>query len=187
MNKRKFFHIVQGWLEADKLVCLDESGVNTDMTRLYGRSIGKKRVEDHVPFNKGKRTTIISSVRLDGTTVPVTITGAMNGEIFKNYITDTLIPTLHKGDFVVMDNLPAHKVKGVKEAIEKAECYVLHTPPYSPEFNPIEEMWSKLKAYLRKIKERNADTLINAITNGFKTITNQDCAGWFTHAGYLIQ
>ena len=80
VNKRKLFQIVQGWLEADKLVFLDESGVHTDMTRLYGRSIGKKRVEDHVPLNKGKRTTIISSVRLDGTTVPVTITGAMNGK-----------------------------------------------------------------------------------------------------------
>ncbi|GHV90121.1 hypothetical protein AGMMS50268_06240 [Spirochaetia bacterium] len=92
---------------------------------------------------------------------------------------------LKKGDIVIMDNLSAHKVSGVKEAIEKTGASVRYTPPYCPEFNPIEEMWSKLKAYLRKVKARSSDNLLQAITDGFTTITEKDCLGWFSHAGYL--
>jgi transposase len=155
------------------------------MTRRYGRAVEKERVYDRAPINHGKQTTIISSIRLCGSTVPATLSGAMNGEQFKHYITTNLVPTLHKGDIVIMDNLSSHKVAGIKEAIEKADATVMYIPPYSPDLNPIEEMWSKLKAYLRKAKARTNDDLLAAIATGFKTSTPDICLGWFTLAGYI--
>ena len=118
------------------------------MTRFYGRAKGKKRVYDYVPAKRTKRTTLLSSVRLDGTIVKKVFQGALNGKIFLDYIKNTLVPTLHEGDIVVMDNLSCHKVKGVKEAVESVEASVLYLPPYSPDFNPIEMMWSKMKSLL---------------------------------------
>jgi transposase len=171
-------------LPAERLVFIDESGVTTGMTRKHGRALKKNRAYDNAPINHGKSVTIISSVRLDGSTVPFIISGAMNGDVFKSYISEQLLPTLGQGDIVVMDNLSSHKVDGVKKAIEAAGAQVRYIPPYSPDLNPIEEMWSKLKAYLRKVKARTADNLLTAITDGFKTITTENCIGWFTHAGY---
>jgi transposase len=174
----------QTGIDASKLVFLDESGVNTDMTRRYGRSKNGLRVYDHTPLNTGKTTTILSSIRIDGSTVPVFLQGALNGELFKEYIEQHLAPTLHEGDIVVMDNLRCHKVSGIREAIEKVGAYVLYLPPYSPDLNPIEEMWSKVKAFLRKVKARSIPALLSALPTAFSAVAIQDILGWFRHGGY---
>jgi hypothetical protein len=140
IKKREIWEEQQSALNAASLVFLDESGVNTNLTRRYGRAKGKERVKDSTPLNTPKTTTILSSVRTDGTTIAKFFSGSMNGELFLDYIQNDLAPTLHDGDFVIMDNLRCHKVAGVKEAVEKVGAQVLYLPPYSPDFNPIEMM-----------------------------------------------
>ena len=124
--------------DATKLFFLDESGVNNGLTRNYGRSRGKERVKDSVPFNRPVRTTIVSGIRLNGNCAIQTMDGAMNAERFKEYVEKILCPALKPGDIVVMDNLSAHKVQGIKELIEGVGAEVKYLPPYSPEFNPID-------------------------------------------------
>ena len=171
-------------LPVDKLVFLDESGVNIDMVRRYGRAKNKNRVNDYAPVNTPKKTTLVSSVRLDGTQAYEFFQGSLNGKNFLSYVKNTLIPTLKKGDIVVMDNLSCHKVKGVKEAIEEAGASVLYLPPYSPDFNPIEMMWSKIKALLRNWKTDTIELLHSVITDAFSSISVSDISGWFTASGY---
>ena len=125
---------------ANKLVFLDESGINIDMVRRYGRAKNKERVQDYAPKNTPKKTTLVSSVRLDGTQAYAFFQGSLNGQNFLNYIQNTLVPALKKGDIVIMDNLSCHKVKGIKEAIESVGASILYLPPYSPDLNPIERM-----------------------------------------------
>ena len=171
-------------LPVDKLVFLDESGVNIDMVRRYGRAKNKNRVNDYAPVNMPKKTTLVSSVRLDGTQAYEFFQGSLNGKNFLSYVKNTLIPTLKKGDIVVMDNLSCHKVKGVKEAIEEAGASVLYLPPYSPDFNPIEMMWSKIKALLRNWKTDTPELLHSVIPDAFSSISVSDISGWFTASGY---
>ena len=145
------------WLEnidsydADTLVFLDESGVNIDMTRRYGRAVGKARAVDKTPESTPTNTTILSSVRLNGDTAYTTY----------------------------MDNLRSHHVKAVAEVLAKAEVKLLYLPPYSPDFNPIEKMWSKIKSILRKLKARTLDALPDAIETAFSAVHPSDCMGWF--------
>jgi len=171
-------------MEVSKLVFLDESGVNTNMSRRYGRAFGGERSTDAIPLNKGKSTTILSSVRADGTTVPMVFPGAVNRERFKEYLRDYLVPSLRPGDIVVMDNLPCHKVDGVAHLIESAGAHLLYLPPYSPDLNPIEQMWSKIKAFLRMFKARTVDALLGAIPTAFSLVSVSDIFGWFSAAGY---
>ena len=171
-------------LPVDKLVFLDESGVNIDMVRRYGRAKNKNRVNDYAPINTPKKTTLVSSVRLDGTQAYEFFQGSLNGKNFLSYVKNTLIPTLKKGDIVVMDNLSCHKVKGVKEAIEEAGASVLYLPPYSPDFNPIEMMWSKIKALLRNWKTDTPELLHSVIPDAFSSVSVSDISGWFTASGY---
>ena len=138
--KRKAWKHSQTKLDANRLVFLDESGVNTGMTRLYGRALKHERVVEAVPDTRFHRTTILSSVRLDGTTVPVVFDGALNGDIFRAYVTHFLAPSLKPGDIVIMDNLSSHKVSGVAESIAAVGASVMFLPPYSPDLNPIELM-----------------------------------------------
>lgn len=180
--KEKQEHHVE--LPVDKLVFLDESGVNIDMVRRYGRAKNKNRVNDYAPVNTPKKTTLVSSVRLDGTQAYEFFQGSLNGKNFLSYVKNTLIPTLKKGDIVVMDNLSCHKVKGVKEAIEEAGASVLYLPPYSPDFNPIEMMWSKIKALLRNWKTDTPELLHSVIPDAFSSISVSDISGWFTASGY---
>jgi transposase len=175
----------QKGLNAEHLVFLDESGVTTGMTRRYGRALHKERVVDSAPLNHKKSTTIVSSVRLDGTTTRITLEGALNGEGFKSYLREHLAPVLRAGDIVIMDNLSSHKVKGVAEIIAGTGAVVKYLPAYSPDLNPIEEMWSKVKAHLRKVKARDSERLDEGIVAAFGTITRQNCVGWFSHAGYV--
>ena len=171
-------------LPVDKLVFLDESGVNIDMVRRYGRAKNKNRVNDYAPVNTPKKTTLVSSVRLDGTQAYEFFQGSLNGNNFLSYVKNTLIPTLKKGDIVVMDNLSCHKVKGVKEAIEEAGASVLYLPPYSPDFNPIEMMWSKMKTLLRNWKTDTPELLHSVIPDAFSSVSVSDISGWFTASGY---
>ena len=180
--KEKQEHHVE--LPVDKLVFLDESGVNIDMVRRYGRAKNKNRVNDYAPVNTPKKTTLVSSVRLDGTQAYEFFQGSLNGKNFLSYVKNTLIPTLKKGDIVVMDNLSCHKVKGVKEAIEEAGASVLYLPPYSPDFNPIEMMWSKIKALLRNWKTDTPELLHSVIPDAFSSISVSDISGSFTASGY---
>lgn len=177
---------MQRTMHVASLVFLDESGVNTNLTRRYGRAKGKERVKDSAPLNTPKATTIVSSVRLDGTTVPKFFSGAMNGSMFLDYIQHELAPSLHVGDLVIMDNLRCHKVKGVKEAIQQSGAQLLYLPPYSPDFNPIEMMWSKLKAILRKVKARTVDSLLEALPKAFQTVSVSDIMGWLRKSGYSL-
>jgi len=171
-------------MDITKLVFLDESGINTGMTRLYGRGFKGERVIEYVPDVRFKRTSILSSIRLDGSCVPTVFSGSLNGELFKKYLKDFLVPTLAKDDIVVMDNLSSHKVVEVKEIIESSGATLLYLPPYSPDLNPIEPMWSKIKAYLRKIKARTVDILFESIAEALRLITKTDIKGWFKHSGY---
>lgn len=170
---------------ASSLVFLDESSVNTDETRHYGRAEGGERVHDTTPLNTPKSTTILSSVRLSGETVYTTFSGAVNGERFQEYLRNHLTSVLRPSDIVIMDNLRVHKVQGVQEIIESTGATILYLPPYSPDLNPIEQMWSKIKAFLRAIKARTVDALFSAIPKAFHLVSVDDILGWFTCAGYL--
>lgn len=173
-------------MKTASLVFLDESGVNTDMTRLYARADGGARAVDSAPLNTPTNTTIISSVRTDGDFAYTTFSGANNGERFKEYLKNNLIPTLKSGDVVVMDNSKAHKVDGVKTLIESVGATVLYLLPYSPDLNPIEQMWSKIKAFLRKIKVRSVDKLFYSIPDAFRQVFIDDISGCFINSGYCL-
>lgn len=167
-----------------RLVFLDESSVNIDMTRRYGRSIGQKRVVDHVPLGTPRHVTILSSIRSDGSTAFTTYSGGTTGKQFVSYLKETLIPTLHPGDIVIMDNMRSHHVKEVAETLYAAGIMPLYLPPYSPDLNPIEKLWSKLKSILRSWKVRNPDKLPDAIQQAFQLIRPADCLHWFAACGY---
>ena len=169
--------------EADKLVFLDESGVNTDLSRRYGRAIGGERSVDKVPLNTPENTTILSSVRLNGETAYTIYNGGTTREKFLDYLKNVLIPTLHTGDIVVMDNMRTHHVKEVQTLLQEAGMKLLYLPAYSPDLNPIENMWSKIKAILRKLKIRSLPLLRQGIAQAFSMILPTDCSGWFSAAG----
>jgi transposase len=172
-------------LDPQRLIFLDESSINTGMTRLYGRSQNGKRIYDYVPDVRFQRTSIVSTLRLDGEMVPLTFKGSLNGERFGEYVKEYLAPTLREGDIVFWDGLQAHKNKEAREAVLAAKAKIIYLPPYSPEFNPIELMWSKVKAYLRKVKARTIDALETAIAEALKTVTLADIANWVKHCGYV--
>jgi transposase len=168
------------------LVFIDESGVQNNMTRFYGRKIGGERLRESAPGGSWDTTTMISSIRFNGTMAAMTIKGATDAEVFKTYISEILCPTLCDDNIVIMDNLSSHKVSGIREAIEATGAKLLYLPPYSPDFNPIEKMWSKIKAFLRKTKARSYENLNEAISNAFRTITASDAGGWFRSCGYVL-
>lgn len=171
-------------MKLENLVFVDESGAKTNMTRLYGRAKNGTRAVDPAPGGHWSTTTMISSVRLDGSTVPMVVDGATNKEVFTVYIEKFLRPSLSKGDIVILDNLSAHKGKEIRELIESVGAELWYLPPYSPDLNPIEKMWSKVKAILRKLKARTEQELILAIAKALERITPQDVKGWFNSCGY---
>lgn len=166
------------------LVFLDESGVNIDMTRRYGRAHSSERCVDHAPLNTPQTTTILSSIRFNGEKAFTTYQGGTTGERFVAYLKDVLLPTLHPGDIVVMDNMRSHHVKAVGELLEEKGIIPLYLPPYSPDLNPIEKMWSKVKAILRCWKIRTLETLSDAIRKALDFISVQDCQHWFAASSY---
>ena len=170
--------------QASRLVFLDESGVN--MVRRYGRGKGGRREVDHAPLNTPKSTTILSSIPLDGTMAFTTFQGGTTADKFLNYLKEVLIPTLRPGDIVVMDNLRTHHVQAVGELLRNAGAEALYLPAYSPDLNPIEKLWSKVKAILRKFRVRSPDALDAAIRFAFRCVSAHDCLGWFHYAGYCL-
>ena len=154
------------------------------MTPLYGRAEIGKRVIDDVPHGHWKTTTFLAALRHDGLTAPMVVDGAINGELFLAYVEQILLPTLQEGDIVVMDNLSSHKVAGVKKAIESVGAKWMYLPPYSPDFNPIENVFSKLKTLVRKSKLRTVETLWKKLGELCDIFSTQECKNYFRHAGY---
>jgi len=167
-----------------RLVFVDESGANTQMTRRGGRSLAGQRLVAHIPQGQYETSTLIAAVRLSGACAPWLFEGAMDGEMFLAWVRQGLAPVLQQDDLVIMDNLATHKVQGMVEAIEAAGARLRYLPPYSPDFNPIENMWSKIKQTLRSLAPRTRDELLQATKTAFHAISISDCQGFFLHARY---
>ena len=169
---------------AGKLVFVDESGANTKMTRLGGRALVGERLVTQIPHGHYQTSTLIAAVRLAGACAPWLFEGAMDGEMFLDWVRQGLTPLLQPNDLVIMDNLATHKVVGVREAIESVGAKLRYLPPYSPDFNPIENMWSKIKQRLRSLGPRTSDELLQAAATAFAAVSPTDCLGFFSHAKY---
>ena len=154
------------------------------MTRLYGRCKGGERLVDATPHGHWETTTMIGALGAEGSTALMVIEGATDAAIFRAYIKHVLVPTLHQGEIVVMDNLSSHKSPEIRQMIEAAGAGLWYLPPYSPDLNPIEKMWSKIKALLRARKARGTEELYQAIRQALQQIKPQDARGWFESCGY---
>lgn len=163
---------------------IDETGASTKMARLRGRAKRGERCVASLPYGHWKTTTFTAGLRQNGMVAPMVLDGPMNGDAFRAYVEQVLVPELSEGDVVIMDNLPAHKVTGIRQAIENAGAKLLYLPPYSPDFNPIEMAFSKLKALLRKAAARTINELWEIIGNLIDTFTPQECHNYFEAAGY---
>jgi transposase len=167
-----------------RLVFIDETAVSTNMVRLRGRAPRGIRVIGQVPHGKWTTITFVAALRHDKMTAPMVVDGPMTGEMFLAYVEQCLVPTLKRNDIVVMDNLRAHKVPGIQEAIEKARATLRYLPKYSPDLNPIEMSYSKFKALLRKVAARTVPGLYRTIRSFLPQLGAQECANFFRHAGY---
>ena len=171
-------------LDPSRLIFIDETSASTKMARLRGRARKGERCRAPVPHGHWKTTTFTAGLRLDRLTAPMLLDGPMNGPAFLAYAKQVLAPELRPGDVAIMDNLPAHKISGVREAIEKAGASLLLLPPYSPDFNPIEMAFSKLKALLRKAAARTVDDLWIVIADCLGHFPPNECQNYFKAAGY---
>jgi transposase len=169
-----------------RLLFLDETGASTSMVRTYGRSAQGERCIGSAPGGHWKTMTGVAAIRLDGLTAAATMAHAMDGDSFLVYVIHALVPMLRPGDVVVMDNLPGHKLAKVRELIESVGAKLLYLPPYSPDFNPIEMIWSKVKQLLRSIAARTIDTLHEAFNTAFAAVTLSDIQNCFQHCGYKL-
>lgn len=154
------------------------------MTRLYGRAFSNERVNDYVPDVRFERTSVMGALGLSGIVAPLTYKGTLNGSLFRTYVRECLAPALKKGDCFILDNASVHKVNGILQPLIDKGVNVVFLPAYSPDFNPIELAWSKVKARLRKVKEREPLKLFKAIGDALDTITTIDIQGWVKHCGY---
>ena len=183
-EKRKAWNGIISGFSANNLVFLDESGCNTDMTRQYAYAQGGSRAVDSAPLSKPKNATILSSIHLDGSLHYTTFSGGTTVEKFKQYLVNDLLPYLNPDSVLVMDNMKSHHAKAIKQLLEEAKIRYVFLPPYSPDLNPIENLWSKVKALLRKFKARTLETLPDAIQRAFRAVTPSDCSGWFRACDY---
>jgi transposase len=185
--KRGFFRrIVQTFMDTTRFIFFDETAANTKMTRLYGRAPIGERLVASVPHGHWKTTTFVAGLGLDGIVAPAVFDKPMDGPSFLAYVEQAVAPCLRPGDVVLMDNLPAHKVAGVENAIRSAGASLLFTPPYSPDFNPIEKFFSKLKSILRRLGVRTKEALDDAIADVCATLTNEECRNFFISCGYGV-
>lgn len=184
VQRRRWWNILLSQQPVERLVFLDETGANTKMARLYGWGPKSERVVSDVPHGRWQATTFVGAIRTSGMTAPMVIDGAMNGDLFLAYVQQQLVPTLHRGDIVVMDNLSSHKKPGVREAISQAGATLAYLPPYSPDLNPIELAFSKLKTLLRKFGERTVQALWDRIGKLVDEFTPAECRNYFRHCGY---
>ena len=175
----------QGMFDPARLVFIDETSTNTAMVRLRGRAPRGERLVDYAPHGAWKTVTFVGGLRQRGMTAPFVIEGAMNGPMFLAYVKQCLVPTLKRGETVLMDHLPVHKVAGVAEAIEAAGATLIYLPKYSPDLNPIELAFSKLKAHLRKAAEHTIPRLLRRIGRVVTDFSPQECRNFFRHAGYV--
>ena len=171
-------------LDPDRLVFIDETGATTKMARLRGRAPQGERCRAAIPHGHWKTTTFTAGLRRDRLAAPMLLDGPMDGDAFLAYVEKVLVPELAPGDIVVMDNLPAHKVSGVEQAITAAGARLLYLPPYSPDFNPIEQAFAKLKALLRKAAARTIPELWHAIAKAIDEFPPEECRNYFAAAGY---
>ncbi len=181
---RDLWRCVQPWLDPSRLVFIDETGTQTKMARLRGRAPRGQRLVASIPHGHWKTITLICALRADRIEAPMVIDRAMNGDIFRVWADEVLRPTLKAGDIVVWDNLPAHKVAGAEAAIEAAGATLLRLPPYSSDFNPIEQLFSKLKAHLRKAAARTVEQLWREIGRILSSVPPIECANYFANSGY---
>ena len=181
---RQAWQAEQPCLPMGRLVFVDESRASTDMTPIRGRSRKGTRCIGHAPYGHWKTTTFICGLRTVGLVAPLVIDGPINGDIFRAWVEQMLVPVLQPGDMIVLDNLRSHKVAGIEEAIHAAGAQLLYLPPYSPDYNPIEQVFSKLKTLLRKAAARTVNDLWSTIGNLLSQFASDECAQYIRHAGY---
>ncbi len=169
-----------------RFLFIDESGAKTNMTRLYGRAPRGSRVYDHVPNGRWQTTTMIAAVGRNGPQAPWVLDGPMDGVAFSVWVEHVLAPTLEPDDIVIMDNLSVHKSAAARDALQARGAFVLDLPAYSPGLNPIEKMWSKIKAYLRKVKARDPESLCQAVGHAITDVSLSDVRNWFASCGYSL-
>lgn len=174
-----------GYLPVNDLLFVDECGSHIGLTPLYARAPRGQRAYGVVPRNRGKNTTLIAGLSLAGIQAPMLLEGGVDTLAFEAYVEQILAPSLKPGQIVVLDNLSVHTGPGVRQAIEARGCQVLFLPAYSPDLTPIEEAFSKLKTWLRRLGARTREALPEAIAEALSRITAQDARGWFWHCGYL--
>jgi len=185
--QRELWHQQLGGLDPDHLVFIDESSAKTSLTRLRGRAPRGERVQAHAPYGRWQTTTMLCGLRRRGATAPMLLPGAIDGAAFTEYVRQVLAPTLQTGDIVVMDNLASHHAPGATEAIQAVGARVVFLPPYSPDFNPIEMMWSKVKQHLRSAAARTFEALCEAMGAALTHVTPSDAIGYFTHCGIATE
>ena len=182
---RRAWSEAQSGMDIEKLVFIDETWTSTSMTRLYGRAPKGHRCIASAAHGHWKTTTFVAGLRHQQLTAPLVADGPMDGELFLAYVRQFLCPTLRAGDIVIFDNLSSHKVAGVKEAIATAGATLRYLPPYSPDLNPIEKLFAKLKALLRKAAKRSVEALWNEIGELLNTLSSTECANNFAYSGYV--
>jgi len=182
--RREEWRHTQGSWAPERLVFLDETWAKTNLSRTHGRAPAGQRLIAKVPHGHWKTTTFLAGLRASGWVAPLVIDGAINGVLFLNYVRQHLAPALTPGDILILDNLASHKVRGVREAIEEAGARVLYLPPYSPDLNPIEMAFSKLRRQLRSLATRTVDALWNACGTVLQAFSPTEIRNYFRHAGY---
>ena len=169
-----------------KTYWLDQMSVNCGMTRLYGRAFKNERINDYVPDVRFERTSVMGALGVEGMIAPLAYKGTLNGEFFGVYVKEVLAPAMKSGDTLILDNLSPHKVKDVLKPLIEKDITVIFLPAYSPDLNPVELAWSKIKAFLRKVKARTFDDLFLALGNAIDSILHSDIEGWINHCGYRL-
>jgi transposase len=175
---------VAATVEPERLLFVDECGVHTSLSPIYGYTPRGERLYLPVPRNRGRNTTVLSSITLSGMGPSLAVEGATTTWVFETYVQKVLVPSLRAGRIVVMDNLSAHKPRRIRELIEQQGCELLYLPAYSPDYNPIEEAFSKIKNLLRKVAARSKEALVEAIAAALSAVSPKDARGFFEHAGY---
>lgn len=188
VRKRLNFVIARRFVDIDRFIFLDESSAKTNMTRLVGRAPIGQRCYYATPHGHWKTTTILSAIRSTGVIEEASIVfdGPTDAIVFRSYVQQCLAPALTPGDIVVMDNLASHKVAGVREAIDEVGASVWYLPPYSPDLNPIEKLWSKVKTWLRRIAARTVEGLIQAVGDALRAVSARECRAYLKSCGYAI-
>ena len=184
--ERALYRDLSATLDLHRVKFIDESGINLAMTRLYGRAPRGERVVGSAPQNYGPNVTLLGALSCPGREAVMVIEGATDSDVFRAYVHEVLCPTLREGDLVIADNLSAHKAAGVQETIAATGARLLYLPPYSPDLNPIEQCWSKIKAFLRAAKARTREALDMAVASALATVTESDARAWFAHSGYVL-